>query len=168
MGKYLLYSALHTLASNLSTTHQKKQEFMEALALRLRPGQDLKKEIDRFIAQHEIEAGCILTCVGSLTTAVLRYANQETSDRLDGHFEILSLTGVLSRYGSHYHIAIADKHGTSYGAHLLDGCKVYTTAEIVIGIIRDSTFLRTLDPQTGYPELEIVPLPPKRSLNHES
>ncbi|MFN2354908.1 MAG: PPC domain-containing DNA-binding protein [Desulfopila sp.] len=97
--------------------------------------------------------------MGSLTSAVLRFANQETSERLEGHFEIVSLTGVLSKYGSHYHIAIADERGTSFGAHLMEGCKVYTTAEIVIGIISNCSFLRTFDPQTGYSELEIVSLP---------
>ncbi len=135
---------------------------MDTLPLRLHPGQDLKIEIDRLINTYEIEAACILTCVGSLTTAVLRFANQKTSERLDGHFEIVSLTGVLSRHGSHYHIAIADERGTSYGAHLMNGCKVYTTAEIVIGIIPNCSFLRTLDPQTGYPELEVASPPQKK------
>ncbi len=135
---------------------------MDTLPLRLHPGQDLKIELDRLINTYEIEAACILTCVGSLTTAVLRFANQKTSERLDGHFEIVSLTGVLSRHGSHYHIAIADERGTSYGAHLMDGCKVYTTAEIVIGIIPNCSFLRTFDPQTGYPELEVASPPQKK------
>ena len=135
---------------------------MNTLPLRLHPGQDLKIEIDRLLARQEIDAACILTCVGSLTTAVLRFANQETSARLDGHFEIVSLTGVLSKHGSHYHIAIADERGTTYGAHLMDGCKIYTTAEIVIGIIPDYSFLRTFDPETRYPELEVVSPPQKR------
>lgn len=135
---------------------------METLSLRLRPGQDLKVELDRLVEEHQIEAACILTCVGSLTTAALRFANQETVARLDGHFEIVSLTGVMSRHGSHYHIAIADEKGTSYGAHLLDGCKIYTTAEIIIGIITDCSFQRTFDTQTGYPELEVISQPDKK------
>jgi predicted DNA-binding protein with PD1-like motif len=135
---------------------------METLSLRLRPGQDLKVELDQLVEEHQIEAACILTCVGSLTTAALRFANQETVARLDGHFEIVSLTGVMSRHGSHYHIAIADEKGTSYGAHLLDGCKIYTTAEIIIGIITDCSFQRTFDPQTGYPELEVISQPDKK------
>lgn len=133
---------------------------METLSLRLQPGQDLKAELDQLINEHAIEAACILTCVGSLTVAVLRFANQETTQTLEGYFEIVSLTGVMSRHGSHYHISIADEQGTTYGAHLMDGCKVYTTAEIVIGIIPNCSFLRTLDPQTGYPELEVVPSQP--------
>ncbi len=68
----------------------------------------------------------------------------------------VSLTGTLSRHGSHFHIAIADGTGRTIGAHLLEGCRVYTTAEIVIGILADVSFLRTVDVQTGYPELEIA------------
>ena len=132
---------------------------MDTLALRLHPGQDLKIELDQLVKKHEIDAACILTCVGSLTTAVLRFANQENSERLDGHFEIVSLTGVMSRHGSHYHVGIADETGRSYGAHLMEGCKVYTTAEIVIGIMDDYSFLRTFDPQTGYQELEVISVP---------
>ncbi|MFT5701807.1 MAG: putative DNA-binding protein with PD1-like motif [Desulforhopalus sp.] len=79
----------------------KKIISMDTLPFRLHPGQDLKIELDRLVDTHEIDAACILTCVGSLTTAVLRFANQETSEKLDGYFEIVSLTGVLSRHGSH-------------------------------------------------------------------
>ncbi len=129
---------------------------VKPLSLRLLPGQDLKKELDSLTEQHHIKAACVLTCVGSLTTAVLRYANQETATTLTGHFEIVSLTGVMSEEGSHYHISISDEQGRCHGAHLLDGCIIYTTAEIVIGCISDVSFLRTFDPRTGYPELEIV------------
>jgi len=141
---------------------------METLSLRLHPGQDLKKELDRLMDERGIEAACILTCVGSLTVAVLRFANQEKAQVLEGHFEIVSLTGVMSKHGSHYHIAIADEEGKSYGAHLMEGCSIYTTAEIVIGIIPNCSFLRTFDPQTGYPELDVVSSLPKRSTCDES
>lgn len=129
---------------------------LRPLALRLQPGQDLKVELDNLVQSRSIEAACILTCAGSLTKAVLRYAHQEQAVKLDGYFEIVSLTGTLSRYGSHYHIAIADGCGRTIGAHLLEGCRVYTTAEIIIGVLADVKFLRTVDRQTGYPELEIA------------
>jgi predicted DNA-binding protein with PD1-like motif len=65
----------------------------------------------------------------------LRFANQSFGTELTGHFEIVSLTGTLSQYGSHYHIAISDGTGHTVGAHLLEGCKVYTTAEIVLAVL---------------------------------
>ncbi|MGL1930873.1 MAG: DNA-binding protein [Desulfotalea sp.] len=128
---------------------------LRTIALRLKPGQDLKVELDTLVKAQNIEAACILTCVGSLTKAVLRYANQEEATEMNGHFEIVSLTGTFSKHGSHYHISIADGCGKTTGAHLLDGCRVYTTAEIVIGVLADVKFLRTLDVETGFPELEI-------------
>ncbi|BBO89741.1 PPC domain-containing DNA-binding protein [Desulfosarcina ovata] len=135
---------------------------MLPIAFRLHPGQDLLVELERIAREQAIEAAGILTCVGSLTTATLRFANQEEATLLHGHFEIVSLTGVLSRHGSHVHIAISDKHGKTIGGHLLEGCKIYTTAEIIIEIIPQYRFLRTFDKQTGYPELEIKPLPPDK------
>lgn len=133
------------------------------MAVRLLPGQDLKGELDALAREENIEAACILACVGSLTEAVLRCANREDATHLSGHFEIVSLTGTLSRHGSHYHIAIADGSGATTGAHLLEGCKIYTTAEIVIGVLTEVSFRRTQDAQTGFPELEIIsqPLSPK-------
>jgi len=129
---------------------------LRPIALRLHPGQDLKVELDKLVQSRSIEAACIVTCMGSLTKAVLRYANQEEAVELEGYFEILSLTGTLSRHGSHYHVAIADDTGRTIGAHLLEGCTIYTTAEIVIGLLPEVSFLRTADVQTGYPELEIA------------
>jgi uncharacterized protein len=132
---------------------------MKTYALRLRPGEDPKAALDAFAQDHHVEAGCVLTCVGSLRKAVLRFANQEQSVTLDGHFEIVSLTGVFSLHGGHYHIAIADGEGRSIGAHLMDGSQVFTTAEIVLASLDNFRFLRSFDPQTGYPERDIQPNP---------
>lgn len=131
---------------------------MKTFALRLRPGEDPKAALDSFAKANHLQAACLLSCVGSLRKAVLRFANQEQATTLEGHFEIVSLTGVFSLDGGHYHIAISDSEGRTYGAHLLEGSEVYTTAEIVLASLGDVRFLRTLDPQTGYPELDIQPL----------
>ena len=131
---------------------------IKTLTIRLKPGQDLKRELDKLAADHHLEAACVLTCVGSLTTAMLRYANQGHASTISGHFEIVSLTGTLSVHGSHYHISISDGEGRTYGAHLMDGCKVYTTAEIVVGVIEGVSYQRTMCPESGYPELDVKPL----------
>jgi len=130
---------------------------MKTFALRLRPGEDPQAALDSFAQTRHLQAACVLTCVGSLRKAVLRFANQDQAVTLVGHFEIVSLTGVFSVQGGHYHIAISDGEGRTYGAHLLEGSEVYTTAEIVLASLDDLHFLRTFDPQTGYPELDIQP-----------
>jgi predicted DNA-binding protein with PD1-like motif len=122
----------------------------------LRPGQDVKAELDGLAVERQWEAACVLTCAGSLTRAALRFANREETTVMVGHFEIVALTGTLSMHGSHLHIAIADGDGRVFGAHLMDGNCIYTTAEIVLGIVPGVSFRRIFDPQTGYPELEIV------------
>ena len=73
-------------------------------------------------------------------------------------FEIVSLTGLLLRHGSHYHISIADEAGQTLDGHLLKGCQIYTTAELVIGILPNPSFKREYDSLTGYRELLIEPL----------
>jgi len=131
---------------------------MQTITVRLKPGQDLKEELDQLAVNENLEAACVLTCAGSLTTAVLRFANQSHTDTLTGHFEIVSLTGTFSVHGSHFHISISDGEGRTYGAHLMEGCTVYTTAEIVIGVVDGISYQRTMCEQSGYPELDVKPL----------
>lgn len=124
-------------------------------ALRLKPGQDLKLSIDNFVKENNIGAGWIATCVGSLTEYNVRFANQEKGYNDKGHFEIVSLVGTLSVNGSHIHLSVSDSTGKTIGGHLLDGCKVYTTAEIVIGESKELVFERKEDGSTPWKELEI-------------
>ncbi|HEX8462667.1 MAG TPA: PPC domain-containing DNA-binding protein, partial [Segetibacter sp.] len=64
----------------------------KAIAIRLKPGQDLKQQLDEYIKVRHIKAASIVTCVGSLQQAAIRYANQPGTDSLTGKFEIVSLT----------------------------------------------------------------------------
>jgi predicted DNA-binding protein with PD1-like motif len=130
---------------------------MKVFALRLKPNEDLKQTLKIFALQENIKAGFILTAIGSLKVATIRFANQDRSTVLSEKFEILSLNGTIATTGVHLHIAISDKQGKTIGGHLDDGCIIYTTAEIVIGISEEYAFVRTLDQQTGYKELEIIP-----------
>ena len=130
---------------------------MKIFALRLKPNQDLKESLKNFVTSNNIDAGFILTTVGSLKQATLRFANQNDSKVLQDKFEIVSLVGTLSTHGIHLHISISDKDGKTIGGHLEKGCLIYTTAEIVIGVSEDFIFVRTVDENTGYKELEIQP-----------
>ncbi|AQG78556.1 PPC domain-containing DNA-binding protein [Spirosoma montaniterrae] len=128
---------------------------MQTYSFRLRPGQDLKEQIDGLVAREGIRAGALLTCVGSLTDVTLRLANQEKSNHWQGHFEIVSLVGTLSINGSHLHLSVSDSTGQTLGGHLVAGCKIYTTAELVIGVMPELTFDREPDPTYGYRELVV-------------
>jgi predicted DNA-binding protein with PD1-like motif len=128
---------------------------MKVYALRLMPNQDLRKQLELFIKQRKLQAGLILTAVGSLQKVSLRLADQKDATLFDGKYEIVSLVGTLSPDGVHLHISLSDSTGKTIGGHLLEGCEIYTTAEIVIAEARGLLFTREQDAQTGYKELKI-------------
>ena len=128
---------------------------IQAYTFRLKPDQDLNKEIEAFVEEKGIEAGCILACVGSLKKATLRLANRGDYNTYEGHFEIVSLTGTVSTHGSHLHISISNEEGYTIGGHLVDGCLIYTTAEIVIAVFPEIVYKREDCAISGYPELVI-------------
>lgn len=129
---------------------------MKIHALRLNPNKDLKEEIIKFSKENNIQAGFILTCVGSLKHAKLRMANELITTEFPEKFEIVSLVGTLSQDDVHLHISLADKDGKTIGGHLKEGCLIYTTAELIIGESEDHIFTREHDDQTGFKELKIT------------
>ena len=128
---------------------------MKIYALRLRPGQDLKQELVKFTKEKNIQAGFIITCVGSLKKASIRLADQPDATTYDGKFEIVSLVGTMEVDGVHLHLSISDSTGKTIGGHLMDGCLIYTTAEIIIGDAQGLQFSRETNPETTYRELVI-------------
>ncbi len=129
---------------------------MKIHTFRLKPAQDLFDSIEEYVKRNNIGAGCILSSVGSLTHATLRLANRSHYNEYKGHFEIVSMTGTVSVHGSHLHIAISNGDGATIGGHLVSGCKVYTTAEIVIAEFEDLVYKRELlENDSGYEELVI-------------
>lgn len=129
---------------------------MDNYTFRLKPGDDLFESVEKFVQEKNIEAGCVLSGVGSLTRAVLRLANRGYHSTYEGHFEIVSLTGTVSVHGSHLHISISDGDGKTIGGHLVPGCKIYTTAEIVLAVFPDVIYKRELlENDSGYEELVV-------------
>ena len=128
---------------------------MENYTFRLKPGQDLFDSIEAFVHEKRIAAGCVLSGVGSLAHATLRLANRDFYSEYDGHFEIVSITGTVSIHGSHLHIAISDGDGTTIGGHLESGCRIYTTAEIVIAVFNNVIYKREFAEDSGYDELVV-------------
>lgn len=143
---------LYTLSS---CNHNAKSMSTTEYAFRLKPGQDLKQEIQKLVTEKQIKAGWISTCVGSLADYNIRFANQPEGTKDSGHFEIVSLTGTVSVNGSHIHISISDSTGKTIGGHLMEGCKIYTTAEIVILSSDKFTFKREKDGTTPWEELQV-------------
>ena len=127
---------------------------MKQITRRLKPGKDLKGEIEKMVKENNIKAGCILSVVGSLSKASLRLADGKKVKSWDKPFEIVSGTGTVSVNGCHIHIAISDEDGDVFGGHLKEGCVVNTTAEIVLLVFPDTEYKRVFDEETGYDELK--------------
>jgi uncharacterized protein len=157
MGK-IYYILFFVLTYSISCTPLKKMmiEKQSTIAFRLKPNEDLKKAIDSVVKANNINAGWVATCVGSLINYNIRFANEPKGTLGNGHFEIVSLVGTLSTNGSHLHIAISDSAGKTIGGHLLEGCIIYTTAEIVLQTTDKYNFERKEDGTTPWKELQVV------------
>ena len=136
-------------------TKNMNQPIIFTHAIRLKPGEDLKSGIEKVVKENNIRAGWVATCVGSLTDYSIRFANQPDGVMGTGHFEIISLVGTISINGSHIHISISDSTGKTFGGHLMPGCKIYTTAEIVLQSTDKYEFTREKDGSTPWEELQI-------------
>jgi predicted DNA-binding protein with PD1-like motif len=156
-----------------------------AHCLRLHPGDELMSSLKKAassILHHLPREQCssvfIITAVGSLQDVTLRLANasrlNDVSNQTNAtttndikrynnqRFEIVSLTGTFSRdTGCHVHIALADAEGNAVGGHFIDGI-VFTTCELVLGTANGVEFVRNMDHETGYNELEVRQLVPRR------
>lgn len=140
----------------VQSVYNRVEADMDNYTFRLKPGDDLFESVEKFVQEKKIEAGCVLSGVGSLTRAVLRLANRDFYSEYNGHFEIVSLTGTVSVHGSHLHISISDGDGKTIGGHLVAGCKIYTTAEIVLAVFSDVVYRRELlENDSGYEELVV-------------
>lgn len=126
---------------------------MRVDVVRLAPGEDLRPALQTLALERHWRAACVVAAVGSLSVAVLRYAEREEGTQLAGPLELLTLAGTLGTGGLHLHASVADGDGQVRGGHVMAGCIVRTTAEIVIGVLDGWDFGREVDARTGYPEL---------------
>lgn len=141
--------------------------------LRLQPGDALMPSLKEAastilgrLPREQCGSAFVITAVGSLQDVTLRLANASRmdGDQNDGNdikryentrFEIVSLTGTFSRDdGCHVHISLADAEGKTVGGHLIDGV-IFTTCELVLGTAGGVEFVRKMDYETGYNELEV-------------
>lgn len=132
-------------------------------ALRLSPGEDLRSALTKAFAELRASQGttaaCVISAVGSLSRAMLRYADQPEGTLLAEPLELITLSGTLSPDGVHLHASVATAHGEMRGGHVMPGCIVRTTAEIVLAPLPGWAFTREHDARTGFKELVARPVP---------
>ncbi|MGF1770625.1 DNA-binding protein [Enterovibrio makurazakiensis] len=130
---------------------------VQPIAFRLTRGADLKQSIFDAVKGNDIQAGCVVSVVGCLSSINMRLADSVSVFQKDACFEILSLSGTLTPEHIHLHISVADEEGGAWGGHLLDGTIVSHTAEICLLAFSNYQFNREFDADTGYTELVVKP-----------
>ena len=126
---------------------------MKTICKRLHRGDDLLQSICALAEERAIEAGVVLSGVGCVTRAVVRDASGVTLREINEPCEIVSLNGTVSRTRCHLHIALSKEDLSTVGGHLVEGCIVNTTCELVFGVLDGWRFGVEQDAETGYDEL---------------
>ncbi|MBC7919293.1 MAG: DNA-binding protein [Rhodoferax sp.] len=136
---------------------------MKTVPIRLTPGQDLRIALEAAVQGQNCRAAFVLSGIGSLSTAGIRFAGADQPTRLTGDMEILSLCGTIAsnveKSSSHLHMAISTADGQVIGGHVVAGCIVRTTAEVLLALLPDWEFSREPDAATGYDDLVVRPKP---------
>jgi predicted DNA-binding protein with PD1-like motif len=125
------------------------------MPLRLNPGDDLRGALDAALGLQGSTTAFVISGIGSLSAARIRFAGIDAPEFIAGDLEILTLAGTLSPDGTHLHMSVADATGRVRGGHVAPGCIVRTTAQVLIAWLPAWRFARELDATTGYAELNI-------------
>ena len=131
---------------------------MKTHVFRRRRGSDGLPALQEYARTRRIAAGTVVSGVGCVTRARVRDASGVTVRELNEPLEIVSLMGTLSAARTHLHIALAREDLTVLGGHLMEGCIVNTTAEVVLLELYGVRFGAEWDGETGYDELAILSL----------
>jgi predicted DNA-binding protein with PD1-like motif len=139
--------------------------------MKLGPGCDLLKSLEYVANKENIRSAVILTGTGSLRQATIRNVksfpekppitdNNRVYTSKKEPLELLSFNGNLSRKNGevfiHCHISISSgmEDGRAYGGHLVEGCTVLATCEVILQEIAGLEMNRKIDPVTLVNELE--------------
>ncbi len=122
---------------------------------RLHRGDDLKKSIVSYCKENNISSGVVTCCVGCCSSIRFRCAGAEDFYEDDEDYEVVSITGTISKDGVHIHISFADINGNVVGGHLSEGCIVNTTCEVGIMEVTNYKLSREYDEETCYKELVV-------------
>ncbi|MBE5936377.1 MAG: DNA-binding protein [Lachnospiraceae bacterium] len=128
---------------------------MKTYGVRLKRGVDLLESIEKFCIQNNIKAGVLLSGVGCVTKARIRDASGVNIVEVEELLEIVSLMGTVSEKRCHLHVSFSKEDLSVIGGHLVKGCIINTTCELVIGEMDNYEYDVKFDEETGYDELII-------------
>jgi uncharacterized protein len=121
---------------------------------RFRKGEDVLERLNQMVRDNHVFSGSFLA-IGSVEKAEIGFYvgdGQYSTTSCSGPLEVSSCIGnVSSKQGApfvHAHISLADKEGKAYGGHLMPGCTVDATFEVVLHAYERLDLERRLDRAT--------------------
>ena len=126
---------------------------MKSICKRLRRGDDLLLSLEQIAREEGLELAVILSAVGCVSRARLRDASGVTVRAIDEDCEIVSVTGTVSAKRCHVHVSLSKEDLSTVGGHLMEGCIINTTCELVLGVVSGWCCGVEQDEETGYDEI---------------
>lgn len=123
---------------------------------RLHRGDDLMLEIKKLAQEEKIQAGVVLSAVGCVSRVRVRDASGVRIRELTENCEILSVQGTVSAQRTHLHIAFSREDLSAIGGHLMEGCIINTTCELVLQELGGWKYGVIQDEETGYDEIKFI------------
>jgi predicted DNA-binding protein with PD1-like motif len=127
----------------------------------MEPGEDVFETIGKVAEEYGVKSGH-LTLIGAISGAKLGYfhtgANEYRDFTIDEDVEVVSCMGNISMLNGglvvHAHMIVSDEKGRCYGGHLMKGCTVSVTIEMVLTEVA-ADLTRARDERTGLNLLNI-------------
>ena len=128
-----------------------KCQIKNVVFARLFEGEELLETISTIALKHHIDSGFFFL-IGTLKRAVLGfYKNGKyMSKEIPGPLEIVSCTGNISTKENHDvvvhgHIVVTGIDFRAFGGHILEGCDVDATVELILVEAESGSLKRQLD-----------------------
>ncbi|MFX1560510.1 MAG: PPC domain-containing DNA-binding protein [Promethearchaeota archaeon] len=130
-------------------------ETKRVIFARMYPGEDVLESIESVAKEHGVRSGQ-LNLIGAVSKARLGYFDREATEYRDftvnEDVEVVSCMGNIATHDGnlvvHAHMIVADEAGKCWGGHLMSGCEVSVTIELVI-IETEIELIRKRDDATG-------------------
>jgi predicted DNA-binding protein with PD1-like motif len=130
---------------------QTESRTSRTIFVRLRENEDLLNSIKEKAEQNGICAGFFFL-IGTVKRAILGFYKEGKykQTQVAGPLEIVSCLGNISiredgELVAHAHIGVADEEGRMFGGHLLPGCPIDATGELVLIETPEAKLTRVLE-----------------------
>ena len=134
-------------------------EFVQAklgkiVIARLYEDEDLLETINQAAKRSNINTG-VFSLIGTLKRAAVQFYHERKYEtiHIEGPLEIVSCTGNISlkenQPFAHAHIALSDEKGNVKGGHLMQGCIIGATGELMLIEASDLRIIRKYDKKTN-------------------